>query len=806
MKRPVRVALCLCVAALVSGCGIPIPTIPPGWTVTPSLVPSLTPSPVLPPTPTPVPVVRVQAGDAAFFNGDYETALAHYQTAYRDSSDPTIRASAKWGEARTQEADGRPDEALAALQTLITEFPDSAHLADANFLRGQVYLETQRYVEAADAWQTYLVLRPGVLDSYVQELRGDALFLAGNHADALAAYTAAIQAPRLADTAPLDIKVADTQAKLGNTDTAVAIYDGIIARPVSNELKAQAAYEAALALQTAGRTAEAFSKYRYAVENYQASPYAYLSLVELVNADAEVSDLNRGLVDYFAGQDDVALAALDRYLADNPVNDGTAHYYRALTLADLGNHQAAVDELTVFLTNYSGHPNWTQAWDDKATLQWLQLGLYDQAAQTLFDFVSLFPNVAEAPDYLTYAGRILERDGRLDDAAHTWERVTNEYPGGALAPHGIFLAGIVRFRQANYPAAQEAFTRSLSFAITPEDRARALLWSGKSLERLGDMAAAQTAWQQAQGIDPGGYYSERARDLLTGRAPFAPPAVSNLTVDLVAERAAADSWMRLQPSFNLPADYDLSGPGALAQDPRFIRGLEFWHLGLYDEARLEFESLREAVSANGVDSYRLGNFLLDLGLYRPAIFALRQTLTLAGMVEQNESFLAPPYFSHVRYGLYYPDLVIPAAQAERFDPLFIYSVIRLESLFEGFARSTASAHGLMQVVPETGAEIANKLNWPFEYRREDLNRPIVSVRFGTYYLGYVRSLLGDDMYAILAGYNGGPGNAQVWQTLSGGDPDLFFEIVRPEYQQVRDYISGIYEFYVIYRRLYAPAT
>src|SRR6185503_6221131 len=117
--------------------------------------------------------------------------------------------------------------------------------------------------------------------------------------------------------------------------------------------------------------------------------------------------------------------------------------------------------------------------------------------------------------------------------------------------------------------------------------------------------------------------------------------------------------------------------------------------------------------------------------------------TLAGMIEQNESFLAPPYFSHVRYGLYYPDLVIPAAQAEGFDPLFIYSVIRLESLFEGFARSSASAHGLMQVIPETGAEIANKLNWPFEYSREDLNRPIVSVRFGTYYLGYVRSLLGD---------------------------------------------------------------
>ncbi len=802
MKLTLRILLGLWLASVISACGLPIQIIPPGWTLTPSVVPSSTASPIPPATPTPIPVVRVQAGDHAFFNGDYETALAHYQTAFRDSSDPSVRAAARWGEARVQFADGRSQDALTALQSLISEFPDSTHQADAHFLQGKIFYESGLYVEAAAAWQTYLTLRPGLLDAYVQELRGDALFQAGNYSDALAAYTAAIQAPRLDDTALLDIKAADTNAKLGNTDTALAIYDGIQARPVSNELKAQAAYEAGLVYQGLGRSEDAYGRFRLAVENYQSSSFAYLSLVELVNAGASVSDLDRGLVDYFAGQYDVALERLDIYLGANPINDGTAHYYRALTLRELGNHQAGVDELTVFITNYSSHPDWAVAWDDKAMLQWFYLGLHDQAAQTLFDFVALFPSSDLSPDYLMYAARILERDGRLDEAAQAWEKVTNEFPGDPQAATGVFLAGIVRYRQGNFSTALDAFNRSLSFAITPEDRARAFLWIGKAQLRLGDNAAAQTAWQQAQSIDPDGYYSERARELLIGRAPFEPPAISNLTIDLAAERAAADVWMRTK--FTLPEDTDLTGPGALAQDPRFMRGNEFWRLDLYDQARIEFENLRLAVSTNAVDSYRLGNYLLDLGLYHTAIFAIREVLTLGGMDDQTESFLAPLYFSHVRYGLYYSDLIIPDAQLEGFDPLFIFSVVRLESFFEGFARSSANAHGLMQVVPETGADIANQLNWPFEYRREDLYRPDVSVRFGTHYLANNRALLGDDMFVILASYNAGPGSAQVWQHLSGGDSDLFLEIVR--IAETRNYIRGIYEYYVIYRRLYAPAT
>src|SRR5690606_37591470 len=186
--------------------------------------------------------------------------------------------------------------------------------------------------------------------------------------------------------------------------------------------------------------------------------------------------------------------------------------------------------------------------------------------------------------------------------------------------------------------------------------------------------------------------------------------------------------------------------------------------------------------------------------YRTAIFAAREVLNLAGLESQAASLTAPEYFSLIRYGLYYHDLIITEAQRYGLDPLFMFSLIRQESLFEGFVRSTAGAHGLMQIIPATGEQIAGELNWPSGYESEDLYRPIVSVRFGSYYLSRNRDLLNGNLYAGLAAYNGGPGNAVAWRELAGDDPDLFVEVVR--FEETRDYIRLIYEIYNTYRNLY----
>ncbi|HEX2990587.1 MAG TPA: transglycosylase SLT domain-containing protein [Anaerolineales bacterium] len=782
-----------------------IPTAPPTITATltpggPTATPTATETPT--PLPTLPPVVRIDTGDEALFYGDYDSARDQYLAAYNDSTDPDLRAAALWGLGRTELADGNYQAAVERFITLITDHPESTYSARAPFLMGRAYAGLGQHDQAAASYSNYMENVPGVLDAYVQDYRGDALVEVEDYASALDAYNAALTAPRLDDGLGLQIKIAQTRASFGDFAGALILYDQIFTTTTNDYVKAQMDYLAGNAHLSLGQNDQAYARFTNAVNNYPLSYYSYLSLVALVDAGIAVDELNRGLVDYYAAQYDVALVAFDRYIAANPTNDGTAHYFRAETLRALQRFQEAVDEYDTFIENHPAHARWVDAWQDKAFLQWSALDNYQAASQTLLDYVTLAPDSGFAPDLLMDAARVLERDNRLDEAAQTWERVANEYPASEQVSYALFLAGISRYRLQDYAGALPIFQRNLLLATEAVDRARAYLWIGKTQKILGDDTSAEASWQQGVAADPAGYYGQRARDLLLGQAPFQPANNVNLNPDLEKERKEAEAWVRV--SFNLPPETDLSGPDTLATDPRFIRGTELWELGMYDEARLEFESLRESVSISPTDSFRLANHLLGIGLYRTAIFAARQVLTLAGQDSQQASLTAPPYFNHLRYGLYYHDLVIAEAERYGLDPLFLFSVIRQESLFEGFVRSTAGAHGLMQVIPDTGQQIANELAWPPSYDSDDLYRPIVSVRFGSYYLTRTRDMLNGDIYAGLAAYNAGPGNAMVWQALAGGDPDLLLEIIR--FEETRNYIRFISEIYSTYRTLYSPQS
>ena len=802
--RNICVGLCVVVTTLacqVFPAPAPIPTQTP--TITPG-GPTLTPSPTVTPTPfpTPEPVVRIETGDRALFFGDFDSAREQYLNAFNDSTDKTIKAAALWGLGRTDVADGRYEIAIETLTTLTNEYPDSTYAARAYFLMGQAFANLNLFQQAADAYNTYSTRIPGVLDGYVHEYRGDALYEIEDYGGAMTAYTTALSASRLDDGLTLQIKIAQSRAEFGDNAGALAAYDQIFDSTTNDYIKAQMDYLAGNAHVALNQTTEAHTRYLHAVENYPLSYFSYLALIPLVDANVPVDELDRGLVDYFAAQYDVALAAFDRYIAANPTGDGTAQYYRALTLRDLQRTDESVEALDSFIKTYQSHPRWTEAWENKSFLEWAVKGDYAAGANTLLDYVAASPDSTDAPDFLLTAGRVTERDNRLEEAAQIWERIANEYSSNDQVPFALFLAGISRYRLSDYSGALATFQRDLLLSSKPEDRARAYFWIGKTQAQLGDMTAAHESWQQGLTVDTSNYYSISSREMLLGEIPFTPPLVTNLNFDLASERRDAEAWMRI--TFKLPAETDFSNPGALAQDPRFVRGTELWELGMMDEARLEFESLRESIEANAADSFRLANHLLEIGLYRSAIFAARQVLTLAGYESQSASLTAPPYFNHVRYGLYYHDLVITEAQTYGHDPLFMFSVIRQESLFEGFVKSTAGAHGLMQFVAPTGAQMAGELNWPVDYSEEDLYRPLVSVRYGAYYLDKNRDLLGGSVYAALAAYNGGPGNALVWNELAGDDPDLFLEVVR--FEETRNYIRFIYEIFNTYRSLYGPPS
>jgi len=131
---------------------------------------------------------------------------------------------------------------------------------------------------------------------------------------------------------------------------------------------------------------------------------------------------------------------------------------------------------------------------------------------------------------------------------------------------------------------------------------------------------------------------------------------------------------------------------------------------------------------------------------------------------------------------------------------WIRAVMQAES--GGRTTLDAGAIGLMQVIPPTGEWVALQLGIR-DFRAEDLARPSLNVRFGTWYLGrQMRDFSGDPL-AALAAYNGGPGNARLWLSrMAEYDPDLFVESI--PFAETQTYVKTILEQYAVYRALYQP--
>ncbi|OGO26566.1 MAG: hypothetical protein A2W33_03895 [Chloroflexi bacterium RBG_16_52_11] len=802
--RPRKIIWAIIASVILLACSItdnlplpaskPAPAAPATLTpIPPSPTPTLTPTPL----PTPIPAVRVEIGDQSRFKGDWDGSLSEYQTALDSSPDPLVQSAALLGIGRTRYLAADYEGSIQILQQLIQTYPQSPHLPYAHFYLGQAYSALGLHSEASGAYQNYLNLRPGLVDAYILNLRADELVAAGDHVSAVHDYRAAVQAPSLLNGLLIEIKIANSHASLGDYDTALGMYQDIYYRAQTDFTKAQMDYLMGQAYAATGRLEEAYAAYQDAVINFPNTNSAYLSLLELVDAEVPVDDLYRGIVDYYAGQYGVGMAAFDRYFQAGGPEQDKARYFNGLTLRALGGNEGAIGEWERIIQNFTESAYWDKAWEQKAITQWQFMNDGGSGYQTLLDFVATAPNHPRAAELLYQAGEIAELDGRLTEAADTWKRVAADYPSFENAQRALLLAGITHYRLNDFANALAAFQKYLENSTTLEERASAHFWQGKAYSAMGDLPAATSAWEMAASIDPTGYYSERANDILRQRSPFTPPENFDLSYELTSERLQAEEWLRTR--FSLPAATDLSSSTPLMSDSRFTRGNELWELGLYEEARSEFEELRQGVQSDPANSYRLANHLLELGFYRSAILSARQVLNLVGMSDL-ETLNAPAYFNHVRFGTYFADLILSAAQQADFHPLMVFSIIRQESAFESFASSSADARGLMQIVPATGSELATELDWPANYSDSDLYRPMVSLVYGTHYLAKWRDYFGGDMYAALAAYNGGPGNAIEWKKLAPDDPDLLLEVIR--FDETRAYIRGIYEIFNIYRRIY----
>jgi len=781
-------------------------------TPTPSPTPTATPSPTPTPTPTPLPDARLRLGRTFQEQGNYEAAIGQFQGLLADpAAELDEAAEARYRLGQCYALDGNPSSATAAFQDFLDAHPDDPHRLAAYFQLAEAYVALEEWEAAVEGYQTYLAERDAIA-SAVHERIGDAYVKLRDDERALESYKAALESASYLDQVfALREKIADLHLRNAGYDLAIAQYEDILEAAQSETYRAQVEYLLGHAYLLADDADAAYLHWSTAVALYPKAHHAYLSLVELVNAGVEVDELQRGMVDYYAGVYGAAVQALYRYLeSDVTERRDEARYYVGRAYHLSGSYSLAINEYDALIAAYPDSPLAGGAWLEKARSLAAQ-GRTDDAGEVLAAFVEAYPDHELAPEALWRMARQHENSAAWAEAASAYRRLQQNYPTSERAAESLFRAGLSHFRLSDYEAAVEVWRQFVTGYPDADRLSATRYWLGRAYGALDDAAEANR-WlalaAKSSSFLPD-YYTLRAghrlaslkagvsSDALVESWPLARPSLL-LDFDEVTARAEAEAWMLdwADPEGEVG---DLSVlMDALAQDRRYQRALEYLAVGLQQDALDEFEIMRVARRDEPLIMYGLAVASQELGAYKTSIRCALQVMNLSPVHSLSD---APRFLQHLAYPIYFDDLVLAEAAAHGLDPLLVFALIRQESLFESGALSYAQAIGLMQVIPATGDWIALRLGWE-DFAADHLTRPYVNLRFGTWYLIQGLNAFQGNVFAALAAYNSGIGAPGRWLDVSGDDPDIFVETI--EYSQTWHYVQLVYQHHALYRHIYQP--
>ncbi|OIZ98470.1 hypothetical protein BEV13_06750 [Rickettsiella grylli] len=150
----------------------------------------------------------------------------------------------------------------------------------------------------------------------------------------------------------------------------------------------------------------------------------------------------------------------------------------------------------------------------------------------------------------------------------------------------------------------------------------------------------------------------------------------------------------------------------------------------------------------------------------------------------------------LRFPFAYRHSVLIAARKTHLNSAWVWAIMRQESAFMWNAKSSAGALGLMQIMPNTGRQLARNL----ALHHVDLLDPYQNIRLGSIYLRELLNLFEGDALLATASYNVGPHRIKHYQGLYQRLPkDVWVEIL--PWKETRDYVKGVHLARTIYNQI-----
>ena len=157
----------------------------------------------------------------------------------------------------------------------------------------------------------------------------------------------------------------------------------------------------------------------------------------------------------------------------------------------------------------------------------------------------------------------------------------------------------------------------------------------------------------------------------------------------------------------------------------------------------------------------------------------------------------------LRYLAPYRDLASAYSQENELDEAWVFGLMRQESRFIDYARSSVGAQGLMQIMPATAKWISRQLGLG-KNAHAGVNNPDTNIRFGTYYLKHVYDSLSQSPVLATAGYNAGPGRARRWQAETPLEGAIYVENI--PFFETREYVKKVLANAMFYRNSFGGVS
>jgi soluble lytic murein transglycosylase len=384
----------------------------------------------------------------------------------------------------------------------------------------------------------------------------------------------------------------------------------------------------------------------------------------------------------------------------------------------------------------------------------------DDEARAVFErLTQRYPRHDKAAEAWYAIGRIFQERSEDQRAAAAYQRLAALFPGTQLAREGRWRQGWMAYRRGDFREAEGLFAAVAKSALGTPEGESALYWQARAAEQEGQAGKARQLYSDLLRRYPDSYYTVWAEKRLNLASSALQPGIDGVV-----------------PSPSLPPP--------LASHYR--RSQELSAMGLLNLARRELD----VVKADGPRAPGFTRFLLaEYSRLQGYATALRFALNLAK--ESNDNWLGYLY-PHA-----YWETVSAQAQAKRLDPYLVLALIRQESAFDPEAVSSASAYGLMQLLPKTAARLTHATS----VSPVSLVDPDFNVQAGTAYLRQLLDLYNDDLVMAVAAYNAGENAVEKWRgRYAHLEPDEFVECI--SFRETRNYVKLVLRNYRMYRRLY----